>query len=204
MLTSKKSFFYQLLILVFLTFFNAHLFAQEPPCGFFIELGDDLNVPPEGNVELFLAVSIPENAISAVSWTPSATLSCDDCYDPIANPLENTCYIAMVTDTADCTVSDTLCLFVPTTSTIDLDQSETVDLFPNPASDILTIHSREYPLSTIIIFDALGRQVQSIAPLKTRLQNIPIAELDTGIYYLEINFGKYFARKKFVKIKNTD
>lgn len=47
-----------------------------------------------------------------IDWTPSNTLSCYDCYQPIATPSETTTYIATASDAFQCTATDTVTVTV--------------------------------------------------------------------------------------------
>ncbi len=58
---------------------------------------------PDGTVQLI--ANAPNNVLYDLSWTPSATLSCSDCYDPIANPTETTTYTFQYRYGNDCTDS---------------------------------------------------------------------------------------------------
>lgn len=53
--------------------------------------------------QLFPELNIPVQNISSVSWNPTMGLSCSDCLNPIANPLEETLYSVFVTDVTGCT-----------------------------------------------------------------------------------------------------
>lgn len=46
------------------------------------------------------------------SWSPSSTLSCSNCANPVAGPISTTTYILLVTDTDGCTDYDTVTVFV--------------------------------------------------------------------------------------------
>jgi gliding motility-associated-like protein len=45
---------------------------------------------------------------NSIDWTPSNTLSCYDCYQPLATPSESTTYTATVSDAFQCTANDTV------------------------------------------------------------------------------------------------
>ncbi len=61
---------------------------------------------------------------AAYAWSPSTGLSCDDCPDPIAQPLESTDYFLTVTSAENCVSFDTLSITVrdlPEITTVDGD-----------------------------------------------------------------------------------
>jgi gliding motility-associated-like protein len=45
-------------------------------------------------------------------WSPAEGLSCTDCINPVATPLQTTTYTVVVTDSVGCTASDDITLFV--------------------------------------------------------------------------------------------
>jgi gliding motility-associated-like protein len=50
--------------------------------------------------------------ITTVTWTPSAGLSCTNCYDPVAKPTFTTTYTINATNNGGCSVSDSIELIV--------------------------------------------------------------------------------------------
>jgi gliding motility-associated-like protein len=82
------------------------------------------------------------------SWAPAATLSCDDCPNPVASPKYTTKYMVQVTDSYGCTSSqgitvNVLCndknYFVPNTFSPNSDGHN--DRFYPRGSNITRIHS---------------------------------------------------------------
>ena len=69
-------------------------------------------------------------------------------------------------------------------------------IYPNPAKDELRITNYELRLSTIDVFDMLGRKCISIVNLKSEIVNI--AALQNGIYFLKICDGKNISTQKFI------
>lgn len=63
-----------------------------------IEIGTGYTILP--------VVSPGIDSIESVQWTNSATLSCSNCLNPIASPLETTPYVLTITDIFGCTASD--------------------------------------------------------------------------------------------------
>jgi len=49
---------------------------------------------------------------NAYSWSPSMSLSCSNCPNPVASPLETTMYFLVVTDANGCTSIDTVMVYV--------------------------------------------------------------------------------------------
>ncbi|MFK7806581.1 MAG: gliding motility-associated C-terminal domain-containing protein [Saprospiraceae bacterium] len=95
------------------------------------------------------------------SWTPSEGLSCDDCFDPLATPLEDTEYIAVVTDSLGCNNEFTIqtrteipiCLpphiFIPNAFTPNGDNE----------NDILRVYGNSMERLHLMVFNRWGEKV---------------------------------------------
>jgi len=69
-----------------------------------------------------------------------------------------------------------------------------INIYPNPANDIITISNRT-SLKVIEIYNSVGLLV-----LKTQLQHINITNLSTGFYYIKIfQNDNTFVEKRFIK-----
>jgi gliding motility-associated-like protein len=72
----------------------------------------------EEDVTINLGEEIPINAVVfpndglTLSWTPAETLSCDDCPEPIAKPLESTTYRLTAIDEAGCREEGSITIYV--------------------------------------------------------------------------------------------
>lgn len=76
----------------------------------FLELGDDQTIKYGEEVQFDPDIYPLDNL--AFSWSPSESLSCDDCPNPVARPLESTTYHLHMVDTAGCTVDDMVDIIV--------------------------------------------------------------------------------------------
>lgn len=83
-----------------------------------------------------------------------------------------------------------------TNSTDEVTDVIDLKLFPNPASQQITIES-ESQIESILFYDLMGKQVLTIASL--RGNTIDISELPKGIYFLEVYSSEGKAVKKVVK-----
>jgi gliding motility-associated-like protein len=62
-----------------------------------IDLGDSILLEP--------TINLPVSSIAQWQWTPSETLSCNDCETPYAKPLLNTLYTLVITNQKGCTAT---------------------------------------------------------------------------------------------------
>ena len=74
----------------------------------------------------------------------------------------------------------------------------TCDIYPNPAKDELTI-STEANVEEIAIYDIYGRTVSQQVNMTTRQQAVDVANLETGIYFINIKTDKGNIVRRFVK-----
>jgi hypothetical protein len=78
------------------------------------------------------------------------------------------------------------------TSIDDVENVETI-IYPNPASDYLTIDAQ---FKKIRIFNLVGEEYKSCSVSNGRLD---ISKIADGVYLLEINDGNRIVMRKFIK-----
>ena len=75
-------------------------------------------------------------------------------------------------------------------------ESEGISIYPNPASNILTI---ETPIQSIIEISNIEGQLIKTFATTTAKTNLVISEFSNGVYTVEVFWEKGVAVKKFVK-----
>ncbi len=91
-----------------------------------------------------------------------------------------------------------------TTATIDILENDAIDIYPNPATDMVKVRFtlKKAMDAEVFITDNLGRVVKNIDIKKNVLDysgNVDISDFDNGIYFLNVK-TKYGTRaKKIVK-----
>lgn len=60
-------------------------------------------------------------------------------------------------------------------------------IYPNPASEIITITSKNAAISTIEIIDILGKQIYSKSNLNTDNSTVELSAFSKGMYFIRIN-----------------
>ncbi|OJW82329.1 MAG: hypothetical protein BGO69_17215 [Bacteroidetes bacterium 46-16] len=73
-----------------------------------------------------------------------------------------------------------------------------IDLYPNPATDIVYVKSSGPQINTIVVSDLTGRMVQCITGRKTQLAYVNMANASPGIYFMSISTAEGMLTKKFV------
>ncbi|BDS14743.1 T9SS type A sorting domain-containing protein [Aureispira anguillae] len=63
-----------------------------------------------------------------------------------------------------------------------------VTLYPNPSSNSVTIES-ESVIENVIIYDALGREVNNLQTINQRIVELGIRDLENGIYTVRVELG---------------
>lgn len=78
-------------------------------------------------------------------------------------------------------------------------EENSMTLAPNPATNSTSIGLTEVAKSaSVVLFDALGRQVGSFQFTNKRTLQIPVANLKSGTYFMKIKTEKYTATKKLI------
>ena len=71
-------------------------------------------------------------------------------------------------------------------------------IYPNPAGDVLFL-ATEMNVKEVAIYDIYGRNVSQQVNMTTRQQVIDVANLETGIYFINIKTDKGNIVKRFIK-----
>jgi gliding motility-associated-like protein len=71
-----------------------------------IEAGDNQQIVTGGLAQLYA------DGIGTFTWLPDSALSCKNCNNPVANPLQTTQYVVTISDMYGCTNTDSLTVFV--------------------------------------------------------------------------------------------
>ncbi|WP_460218260.1 aryl-sulfate sulfotransferase [Psychroserpens sp. MEBiC05023] len=69
-----------------------------------------------------------------------------------------------------------------------------IDIFPNPSSNYINI-STTTPIDKVVLYSMLGHQVLET----TNLNSIDISALQSGLYFVQIQFGNQQISKKIIK-----
>jgi hypothetical protein len=88
----------------------------------------------------------------------------------------------------------------------DINQLEVGNLqlaiFPNPAKDLITIHSESFIINSVIVYNSLGEMLITILPdkdLAGKEMNIDLSSVSPGIYLAEIFVGEQTRRITFIR-----
>ena len=74
-----------------------------------------------------------------------------------------------------------------------------VSVYPNPASNTITIVCTKCKIQRIKIYDVLGEEVNSLKPTGNSRIEIDVSNLIQGVYFVTIQTEKGIVRKKVVK-----
>jgi len=145
-------------------------YLSEPP-EFLVSLEAQAVVQLGEGYQINALTTLPQSEIATIEWTPSETLSCSDCLDPVATPVQQTDYEVVVTSKEGCTASAHIALFV----------RKNVDIYvPNAFSpngdginDIFLIYAGGNAVSEIKSFLVFSRWGESVFELYKFQPNIP-------------------------------
>ena len=110
-------------------------------------------------------------------------------------PSFNGSYYVVYTDANGCTVTS-----APVTFTIGIEVETPVNfsIYPNPATERLTIDAGTPVKATVQLMDLSGRVVVNIK-MNQSLQQLDLSTLSDGIYMLRIMYGEQSITKKIIK-----
>ncbi len=75
-----------------------------------------------------------------------------------------------------------------------------VELFPNPAVSNISIQSQNIRIEHVAIYNSKGVLVSTFKGVNDAIENIPIDDLNNGVYFMSINTSEGILRKKFIKM----
>ncbi|MFT5166641.1 MAG: gliding motility-associated-like protein [Saprospiraceae bacterium] len=187
----------------------------------FIPGATELTVNVTSEVEINLGETYQINAISSIPtilldtmlWTPDQTLTCNNCLDPVAFPLQTTTYQIMVTDENGCPALAEILVRVDKDRKIFIPNA----FSPNGdgTNDRFMIYAREGLVSRITNFQVFNRWGGKVFAVSDGLPNEPVFGWDgtmkgetvnpaVFIYFAEIEFidGEVIMYKGDVTVTN--
>ena len=99
----------------------------------------------------------------------------------------------------DCITIDVECdKSLPTSSTIPPAGSDEVKIFPNPATSYLQIQSGK-AIDEVRVYDLSGKIISRVQGIEATQYQLPVEELGSGVYLIEVVSGGMISNEKFVK-----
>ena len=80
----------------------------------------------------------------------------------------------------------------------DRELAGTISVYPNPATDKVTLNSERYTMDKVVIYDIFGQQVR-VFNVNDLTQDIDLSQLRPGTYFLYISTANGIAVQKVVK-----
>ena len=81
---------------------------------------------------------------------------------------------------------------------VENDEFAHLAVFPNPASNVVTIKNAE--TATVTIFDILGKNVMQVSNISNN-QEIPVSKLATGTYFVKVEKNKQSTVQKLIVVR---
>jgi hypothetical protein len=112
-------------------------------------------------------------------------------------PIQNGIYTVEITDSIGCSATSSPCSI--TNGIEQYSGSNSINIFPNPANDIITIENSFFSNDqTIYVYNIQG-QLLIQQPLRQIKSDIDISGFANGMYFIRVSSGDGNAVKKFVK-----
>lgn len=150
-------------------------------------------------------ISVKNNVISDASGPDRMALATPPDFSFLFNGcplLGSICYdegeldeVLQSVDTPETLVLTTDCMCQPL-AVVAQTPIDAVAIYPNPATDTLTIHvNAEMTIQTILIFNRLGQKI-----IDTTLTTIDVSQLPAGTYFLKLITQNGQKTQKFIKL----
>jgi PKD repeat protein len=154
--------------------------------------GADDTICTGGNVML-----VPSGGISYL-WAPGGSLSCTTCPNPVATPTVTTTYTVTGTDANGCSNTDVVTITVMLCTGISMDHIEQLmKVYPNPATDNITIELNYSETAMLSVFNMIGEEVR-LQYLYPGVNDIEISELPKGIYLFKVQVSNVISTQKII------
>lgn len=144
-----------------------------------IDAGRDTTIRLFDTYQIQIITNIDEDDIETISWTPSQSLSCMDCPDPLATPLSDTRYVVTLTDKKGCQTTDDITLRVVFTK--GYVAPNVFNPNSNTGNNRFTIHSVQNSIEKINRFNIFDRWGNLVFTQKDFLPDEPMVGWDGSI-----------------------
>ena len=83
-------------------------------------------------------------------------------------------------------------------SVSDLELKSNLNIYPNPATDALTIELKSSTISSLDVYDVSGKYLFNQV-LSDKVNTVNIEKLATGIYFFKVNSSEVSSINKIIK-----
>ena len=77
--------------------------------------------------------------------------------------------------------------------------NKSVAVFPNPAKDVITIHSQNVPIKKIELVNLLGETLYTQITENVQSTQLNLQSYQPGFYFVKVSSEKYTVTKRLVK-----
>lgn len=110
-------------------------------CDCLLDLGPDITLELGEEIELTPAISCLPDAIASFSWSEATSLSCTDCFEPIAKPFEDACYTLSIEWQDGCISEEEICVTIKSCDT-EFSENEINGVSPQQINNEATIEMK--------------------------------------------------------------
>lgn len=152
----------------------------------------------DGNISLTISGGTTPYSFQWIDCGTMAPLS--PIYIP---PYYNFCdgeYACVATDANGCTdTSDCVTITDPPNSIIETPGDNYLEIFPNPATDLITIQlTNSLPNIRIIFYDVAEKKTKILNANNQEIIHVPISDLKNGVYFIQIENGDFLKTEKLI------
>jgi hypothetical protein len=150
-----------------------------------------ITVTPNDTINEGESITLAGKGAASYTWN-------NDITDNVAfNPTQSGLYKVVGKDDNNCTNADSINIVVNKLTAIESSNSTNFSIYPNPATDNVTITLTESVSGTISIVDLKGNVVATKS-ISGNTSNISTADLASGVYVVKISSDKGVAVKQLV------
>lgn len=153
--------------------------------------------PQDGVICLGTSATLTAGGATTYMWSPSATLSADNGTTVTATPTVTTIYTITGTQFEGCTNSGTVTVTVEDCAAISEQDAVVFELYPNPATDLVTIKTTgDLAIEGIELLNNNGQVIRTISGATS---TISTSDLAAGSYFVRIQHANGTSNARFIK-----
>ncbi|MDH4470998.1 MAG: T9SS type A sorting domain-containing protein [Fluviicola sp.] len=158
---------------------------------------DVTTTPQDGVICLGTSATLTAGGATTYMWSPSATLSADNGTAVTATPAVTTIYTITGTQFEGCTNTGTVTVTVEDCAALGEQDVVVFELYPNPATDLVTIKTTgDLAIESIELLNNNGQVIRTISGITS---TISASDLAAGSYFMRIQHANGVSNARFIK-----
>ncbi|MES2556599.1 MAG: T9SS type A sorting domain-containing protein [Bacteroidota bacterium] len=158
---------------------------------------DVTTTPQDGVICLGSSATLTAGGATTYLWSPSATLSSDNGTTVTATPTTTITYTVTGTQFEGCTNTETVTVTVEDCAGIGEQNEIAFELYPNPATDLVTLQTAgDLVIEQVELLNNNGQVIRTISGAAS---TISTSDLAAGSYFVRIQHANGISNARFIK-----